>query len=1073
MRRLLSSLVSPPEGATQHSPGLARNDSLVLFSMGAFFLTGAFFVDRQKELVGSYMRSQRPRKDPFPVLNMPLRLVENGTDVTSFSQVSEAQKEAREEAVLQMVRQAHELSQSGYLKAGFKVELAGDPEALKKRAQQRLREETAGLGKPAGGSSSDASSPAFTGRAADAIGKRSMPSWALARYTLYSLFDKEQPEARYLPVSFVLGCTDLDSGEQFLFYGGVRRMVVESDASLLEEQDAKNVKLKVALDLVDCNWRNFGRVLGDPFASGEAGGEAELISREIRVECAQESDRKMVTVVLGAAGRRLNLFVSTLAFRMEPEPVRFADDALRPFLVEGLSMQVNARAFVLDDKPPSVRITAAQGRRLLFLLRALPVLFEEIKFRLAENPARKQVGQMYAQEFGCENGPLPLELVVRRGPDLQGLVAKVIVRTSVPMRAAGDLDWDTNALMFLELQLASGQSLELACRTCKWAIISKGGTKSRLGDTASVDLVALSELPRKSYRTRGADLPAEGRFASKPFQSRRFARPVDLGLDAYEKARGLRPSLAVDSLEVRPRGATAETATAETATAGTATAALFGSSSWWKTDVWAKAVLATTAALLLLGLGFFALGSHITGRFGFALGALARVLGLGACAFFLVCAALLLAGNLRREQADVALALSPSVLLVATLAALAALRFNPGTSATFFAAAALAVVATLVVYGMPLAAQDASENRATKTAEPSKELRAVLLVGLLVLATSSFLLGNEAYKMGVRARVSTRAPPVRVLPAPSSASPALFLVALALALLLAHLLAKSRNDSCDRLAFLIERKRQAVKDSRLAEGGALRVEVLEGELRELEGQLERASCSGIFGRAGPRVAIGALLLLFLGMYVLAPFSLRGLRRVFPTRVPGADEGAAAVLVEDARQTPRAALLKMALGSALVLGAAAAFLPRMSVFYNKDTYDQLDTSTCPVARDNLRAFYKTFARDANVYAYDADEKMLEINRGFDSLGCFSPEDIAVVTALAIFLALWLIAYTLPGKRTAIAFAASPLHTVALAVFAGLALAAYAWMRDRARVQAALESNLVARINAFGRGLVPDL
>lgn len=1095
--RALTGGVPSDDDASYLSPGLARNDSLVVPVLGAFLISGALLVNRQREIVGTYMQRRgdglgvEPKTTPVPVANLPLRLVENGTDAHNFSQLAEREKEARESAVLELVRRIYELSETGYLKAGLRVELAGErSEAVKAQRKERL---DALLGKKA---------PSSAG-ARGQVKQRAGEAWWLARYTLYSLFDKEVPETRYLPMSFVLGCTDVSSHEQFLFFGAVRRVVIESDVSLLEEQDAKNVAYKLIFDLVDTNWRNLGRMVGDPSRPEKM----ELVSREIRVVCTQDNTHKLVTAVVGADGKALNMFVSTFAFRLEDEPVRFADDSLRAFQKEGFGLEVNQSSAGVR----SIRMVASMGRRLLFVLRALPVLFEEVKFRLTANRERDDVGQMFAQEFGCVSGPLPLEVVVRRAPGIHALVTKVVVRTTVPMRAAGDLDWDSNALMYVDLRLSDGRTLELSCRNCAWSVIMASGVRATLGDIASVDLVVLSALPRKSYRTPASALPSEGVPMSTTFQSKRFVNPVNLGLDAYERAHGSNPRLDVDSLEVSPatvspkakakaKSPPGKAKSAATKSAATKSGAGAGvreflagveATAWpgMREDPNFKLAASILGVLALAGLVAFFKPS---GKLAFAAGVVARLAGIASLVAALVFAAATIGENPIRNQAEAMLGLAVVTFVASAFAVVLSLRCNTGVSATFFCASLMALACALVLYSMPLSKEvirgprGASANSASGEADgdavqPLVNLEAVLLG---VMGFSLFLVACEARKMGTKAYIScarvsqaglTQAslPPIQWVPAPQSAGPAVVVFGLVVLAGLAYMLSKSRDTGCDRLRFLIERKKQAIQASRLVEGGPLRKQVLEDELEDLQAQHQAASCDSVVTRFGPRVIVGGLVLSLLGVFVVAPYSLSKLRKLFPSNVPKYVNPT----IEDARQTPRMGMAKLAAGITLVAAAAYLLVPWMGGELFTSTrhmdLDRLEVGTCPLARQSLREFYRAFGRDANVYAYDSNEKLASIMQGFDSLGCASPEDIVVVSAIALFFVGWVVAYSLSGRQTVVSLVASPLQLVVMVLFCALVLVAYAWMWERRRGELFLNHDFTATLNQLARRLTPAL
>ena len=472
--------------------GGGDSEELLALTMVGFSALGTLHYGmRHRDIADDYMSSAvAPVAEPNAVANLPLRSFVNGTSYSNFNETDEVAKEDREDAIVKFMRTVKLLHDSGSLDANFNTDTNAS----------------------AGGT----------------------PWWQF-RHRLQTLFPDS--EERWLPVSFMLAGTERANHAQYLFHGGVKSLVVETDVDLFTNMQVNidNAAFKITFTLVDTNWRNIGK---------------EGAPKEFSYVCNQDNARAVTSALLDAGGAALPIFVSSFGFRLERAPVDYATDVWRKFRMQGVGLEVN-RAPTEDPLNPvapalaSVRFHENSGGKLTFIMRALPLLFKHS----VTTKWNEQVGSIYVHSItpaDPANDGLPLILHVNLDKHRIGMAR---VGTAIEMREPGDLEWDGNAVKSLAFETVDRQhEFVLDTTTGDWYDRNPVSLQQvTLSNNTAIDLVVLRDLlGRKAVLPA---LPAHGTEVFENFETRSFTRGQNFGLEEYNQVHAYNPTMSVFELE--------------------------------------------------------------------------------------------------------------------------------------------------------------------------------------------------------------------------------------------------------------------------------------------------------------------------------------------------------------------------------------------------------------------------------------------------------------------------------------------------------------------------------------------
>lgn len=318
---------APPE--SRDAPGLAANDSAMLFPIAGAALAAFFYVNQQDKLLDEYLSKSRAPIENVPVAQIPLRYPGPGGEPVRFRAVPEEEKVARENAIVSLVRKIHENQAS--FQGTFKEVTAGNPQAAAAARQARLE------GKPT---------------------PNNEPFW-VKKYVIGNLFAAELPFTRYLPISFLANTVRADGGTE-LFHGGLESLTIEANKDILRVANTENVAIRIYGTGVDTNWRNMGR---------------EGARRKLHFIFTQDENRvadmRVLTKAYANGGvNDTSLLLTSFGLNLHPEAVRFDTDVFKRFRAEGLHLAVNGLY------PDSVRLLNDKGAILLHMARALHRVFQ-------------------------------------------------------------------------------------------------------------------------------------------------------------------------------------------------------------------------------------------------------------------------------------------------------------------------------------------------------------------------------------------------------------------------------------------------------------------------------------------------------------------------------------------------------------------------------------------------------------------------------------------------------------------------------------------------------------------------
>jgi len=375
-----------------------------------FLLHSVYYATQRKRLQVDYFLS-RP-KDSIPLTQIGqigLRYNTTGSGETvSFNQTSEVEKATRETSVVNFLKTLDQKVKLKQLPVDWNVTTVSNKKKPGTGDTQYLSE--------------------F--RNTECVSAASVvENWWGSRYVAKSLFTREVPETRFLPMSFYMETVDR-GGNKMVFSGAVKSLVVEADTNLLQSPTAELVSYKLYFTLVNTGWANH---------------ETESPGGVIEVVASQQSDRCVFTAVT-RKGKLLDVFVSVFAFRLEPKVVSMEDDVASRFHADGEGVTLFPEASTSETGLATVRFHASRDRLINFMMRAMPLLDESIKSK------RDKDDNNTILYHNQEAGALPLvlqlnttdnELFPEAGTQSLSIpVQRVVMSFNAPPREAGDLDPD-------------------------------------------------------------------------------------------------------------------------------------------------------------------------------------------------------------------------------------------------------------------------------------------------------------------------------------------------------------------------------------------------------------------------------------------------------------------------------------------------------------------------------------------------------------------------------------------------------------------------------------------------------
>lgn len=458
----------PGEGDAR--TGLASNDVLAMYVAASGSAFAAFLAENSSAAANEYRDATRPGGDepdaqPEKVGQVGLLYNSQFTSArVSFNQTSEAEKDDRELAIVNLLRTARDRAERGQLPIKFDVRVtslgAGSVTPTEKQDQATQNAEC----------------------------KAAQDAWWKARYEMTTLLTGESDEQhRHLPLSFYLEGVD-SKGTRIKHYGAVKRLVVEADKNVLAGTPGavSGAALKMYFTLVDTNWENEAANV----RPSRAPAQIDLIARHQASRCVSSA------IVRGE--QTFDVFVSSFAFRLESAPVSISTDVRRRFMGDGLTL-VPGDAGKDTSGLSIVRFHANRHQTLAFLSRALPVLHRRLRFGAVQGePATVIEGE-------TPERPLPLVLSVRStepvNPEgdrhVEAPVMSMMLRYNAQPLDFGDLGSDPAFVRAAQFRLADGNVVaQDANNKSVWYFNSRA-----IQGEPTIDLAILSHAPRtKRFR---------------------------------------------------------------------------------------------------------------------------------------------------------------------------------------------------------------------------------------------------------------------------------------------------------------------------------------------------------------------------------------------------------------------------------------------------------------------------------------------------------------------------------------------------------------------------------------------
>lgn len=483
------------------------------------FLCFVFFVGNRRELRRDYQQSITQGDVVKPVVagQLGLRYVTQfTTNNASYNEASEPEKQQREQAVVEFLREAQ--NQQLVLPYKFVVTIAD-----KANSDVPVQAGVQNVECPTG----------------------SVPTnWWRARYDMLNLLPEDPAGLNNLPIAYMLQGTTAD-GKQVVHYGPVKSLHVEISQDVLSNASATTgVSYKLYFTLVDTNWQNAG---------GQAGGKNSLID----VIASQQSDRCAFSTIM-RNNVPYNVFISAFTFCLMPRLVPTSEDVRLIFSANAVK-----RASTPDSTPASdvalasglseVRFHATKDKQLHFVLRSLPLVVRDLKWTIARSLS--DISTDYILRMHCEDitKALPLQLHIRNATEALGLkggtekylafpVFEVLARYNAPPMEPGDLREDTVYIRGVQFTLP-GDLIVAQDATDKSLWYANGVLMHK--DT-TIDLLVLSEKQLRSSAVTEVALPkVDGENDFVPFKVPAFgSASVSLGKEIYDGGVLFRPETA-------------------------------------------------------------------------------------------------------------------------------------------------------------------------------------------------------------------------------------------------------------------------------------------------------------------------------------------------------------------------------------------------------------------------------------------------------------------------------------------------------------------------------------------------
>ncbi len=490
----MKSVFQKPKSRTD--TGLGSNDALGFLPVALSAILGVYYAKRRSELTNSYAKALN-KSDSYDLIAQIPFLKTGDTNYIEYDEISTKQSEIIEANIINMFRSMESQTENDsflgqYTREGPSV----SEDALGQiRASRNARLRRLGLlGEKPNSDKDPKPDPRNT-------------SWWVARYTFRSLFRDEKPEARFLPVSFVMG--SMEEGEPVTRFGGVKSIVVETDADFLgADNTAKNVGMKIYMDLCDTNFMND--------------------KDQVRVLVSQENDLNLQARIVDSEGKVVKgTSVSHLELKFTPEaPVQYSDSVFEKYSLE-------------RGSPEWVTLLSNPYSQALLLFRSLPEIQNNVKLDVSGSPI------VLASKSTQDT--LPLRIVARGSGanqwDLQKDVNKIHFTTTGNF-AKTPLDL-SNRITSLTFELSDG-TLIYKTTDQPWSRSDgPGDPPTILEDPVRLDLEVFSESsPREPS---GSKEPNVSYF--KDFKAAN-GKISSYDIAAYLETHANNPKLAVGSLSL-------------------------------------------------------------------------------------------------------------------------------------------------------------------------------------------------------------------------------------------------------------------------------------------------------------------------------------------------------------------------------------------------------------------------------------------------------------------------------------------------------------------------------------------
>jgi hypothetical protein len=523
--------------------GLSGNDALAVFPVAAYAVLFAYFWRNKDRVVGDYMQGEEEfeRAEPVRVAaQMGLRFRTTVADqMGAFNTTTPTERVAREQQFVRFVARMHELGRAGGVAGEGGLDLDGNAGGSVAPIAVRTTIVT-------GAARSDPAEQPLQDPGlhnTDCTTLFPQTSWWKARYMAEPVFraedstfklapsDPPKPH-RFMPMSYYLEGT-AESGARVLLYGPVKSFKAEVDRDVTVPGPHEDIAWKMALELVDTNWRQ---------ESGQPG-----VNKVFKLVCSQQNDRCVFSALVGKDGGAFSVFISRFELRLESDAVAVTDDVLERFHSSG---EVGPKAEAL--------LTLHPGRDLFlsYLVRSLSLLDATVVWKREANTIL--VGALEV------DGYLPLEVHLKSDESLPGSqssfaalpVKRIMLRFKSTPPEVGDVEPDSAAVESVQLMLPGDRILSQdQANKVLWILDNEA-----LDKTATVDLVLLNRTPvgpeeRTAGLTGGALAPVPNghlRFYDFP-GIRQVYKQINVSVRRQEGVRALRPAQPWSDLRVDPQ----------------------------------------------------------------------------------------------------------------------------------------------------------------------------------------------------------------------------------------------------------------------------------------------------------------------------------------------------------------------------------------------------------------------------------------------------------------------------------------------------------------------------------------